>query len=44
VVIICTGDRKKIEPELTKLAIAPVELRDMDGNPVSTALAGNAVK
>jgi zinc protease len=39
-VVIAAGDRAKIEPELKKLAIGDIELRDADGNPVKTASAG----
>ncbi len=31
-VTIAVGDRAKIEPELAKLSLGPVELRDADGN------------
>jgi len=31
-IVICFGDRAKIEPELAKLQLAPVEVRDPDGN------------
>ena len=33
-IVIASGDRAKIEPELKKLSIGPVEARDFDGNPV----------
>ncbi len=33
-VVIAVGDRSKIESELKKLSIGPVELRDYEGNPV----------
>jgi hypothetical protein len=36
-VVVAVGDRKKIEPELQKLDLGPIEVRDMEGNP-----AGNA--
>ena len=39
VVVIVAGDRAKIEPELKKLGLGPVELRDFDGNPVKTTAA-----
>jgi zinc protease len=35
-VIVAVGDRKKIEPELRKLDLGPVELRDRDGKPVAS--------
>jgi zinc protease len=31
-IVICVGDRAKIEPELTKRQLLPVEIRDPDGN------------
>src|SRR5712692_1825510 len=33
-VVIVAGDRAKIEPELKKLSIGPLEVRDYEGNPV----------
>jgi zinc protease len=39
-IVIASGDRAKIEPELKKLLIGPVEARDFDGNPVKVAAAG----
>jgi zinc protease len=30
--VIIVGDRKKVEPELAKLKLGPIELRDADGN------------
>ncbi len=33
-IVIAVGDRSKIESELRKLSIGPVELRDYEGNPV----------
>jgi zinc protease len=33
-ILICVGDRAKIEPELTKLDLGAVEIRDADGNVV----------
>jgi zinc protease len=38
-VVIAAGDRAKIEPELKKLEIGPVEVRDFEGNPVKSAAA-----
>jgi zinc protease len=32
-VIVAVGDRSRIEPELSKLNMGPVEIRDADGNP-----------
>jgi hypothetical protein len=32
-VIVAVGDRQKIEPELKKLNLAPIEIRDAEGNP-----------
>ena len=33
-IVIAVGDRAKIEPELKKLSIGPIEMVDYDGNPV----------
>jgi zinc protease len=33
-ILVCVGDRAKIEPELTKLDFGSVEIRDADGNVV----------
>jgi zinc protease len=41
VVVIVAGDRAKIEPELKKLDLGPVELRDFDGNPVKISAASS---
>jgi zinc protease len=41
-VVIAAGDRAKIEPELKKLDIGPVEVRDFEGNPVKAAAASGA--
>jgi len=30
-ILICVGDRAKIEPELKKLELGAIELRDADG-------------
>jgi zinc protease len=32
-VIVAVGDRSRIEPELSKLNLGPIEIRDADGNP-----------
>jgi zinc protease len=42
-VVIAAGDRQKIEPELKKLNLANIEVRDFEGNPVkeATAASGN---
>jgi zinc protease len=31
-ILVCVGDRAKIEPELLKLDLGAVEIRDADGN------------
>ena len=31
-IVVAVGDRKKIEPELAKLRLGPIEIRDADGN------------
>ncbi|HLJ91480.1 MAG TPA: pitrilysin family protein [Candidatus Angelobacter sp.] len=31
-IVVAVGDRKKIEPEIRKLNLAPIEIRDLDGN------------
>ncbi|HEY1272412.1 MAG TPA: pitrilysin family protein, partial [Terriglobales bacterium] len=36
-IVIAAGDRAKIEPELKKLSLGPVEARDFEGNPVKEA-------
>ena len=41
-VVIAAGDRTKIEPELKKLEIGPVEVRDFEGNPVKANAASGA--
>ncbi len=33
-ILICVGDRAKIEPQLLKLDLGAVEIRDADGNVV----------
>jgi len=38
-VVVAAGDRAKIGPELQKLSIGAVELRDFEGNPVKAAAA-----
>jgi hypothetical protein len=30
-ILVCVGDRAKIEPELKKLELGAIELRDADG-------------
>jgi zinc protease len=35
-VIVAVGDRSRIEPELEKLNLGPIEIRDSMGNPVTT--------
>jgi zinc protease len=34
-VVVAVGDRAKIEPELRKLNVAPVEVETTEGKPVS---------
>jgi zinc protease len=43
-VVVAAGDRAKIEPELKKLTMGPVEILDSEGNPVkaTAAKAGGA--
>jgi zinc protease len=43
-VVIAAGDRVKIEPELKKLDIGPVEVRDFEGNPVKAAAASSGAQ
>ncbi len=38
-VVVGAGDRAKIESELKKLSIGPVEMRDYEGNPVKESTA-----
>ncbi len=38
-VVVAAGDRAKIEPELKKLSMGPVEILDTEGNPVKAAAA-----
>ncbi len=38
-VVIAAGDRAKIEPELKKLDLGPVEVRDFEGNAIKTSAA-----
>jgi hypothetical protein len=33
-ILVCVGDRAKIEPELVKLDLGAIEFRDADGNVV----------
>jgi zinc protease len=39
-VVIAVGDRAKIEPELKKLSIGPVEVRDYEGSPAKEGNSG----
>ncbi len=39
VIVLAVGDRAKIEPQLEKLNLGPIELRDESGNPVKAAAA-----
>jgi len=32
-IVVAVGDRAKVEPELAKLNLGPVEVRDAEGNP-----------
>jgi zinc protease len=34
-IVVAVGDREKIEPELRKLSLGPVEIRDPEGKPIS---------
>ena len=43
-IVIEAGDRSSIEPELKKLSLAPVEVRDYDGNPVKASSASAAAQ
>ena len=43
-VVIAAGDRVKIEPELKKLDIGPVEVRDFEGNPVKASAASSGAQ
>jgi zinc protease len=43
-VVIAAGDRSKIEPELKKLDIGPVEVRDFEGNPVQANAAASGAQ
>jgi len=38
-VVVAAGDRTKIEPELKKLSVGAIEVRDFEGNPVKAAAA-----
>ncbi|HXE90453.1 MAG TPA: pitrilysin family protein [Terriglobales bacterium] len=38
-IVVSVGDRSKIQPEIEKLGLGTVEVRDLDGNPVQTAQA-----
>jgi zinc protease len=35
-IVVAVGDRAKIEPDLRKLNVGPIEFRDLDGKPVGT--------
>jgi zinc protease len=39
-IVVAVGDRAKIEPELKKLSIGPIEMVDYDGNPVRAQSGG----
>src|SRR5438445_4732394 len=41
-VVVAVGDRAKIEPELKKLNLGGVELRDADAKPISAASSAAA--
>ncbi|HSA91386.1 MAG TPA: pitrilysin family protein [Terriglobales bacterium] len=38
-IVVGVGDRSKIQPEIEKLGLGTIEVRDLDGNPVQTAQA-----
>jgi zinc protease len=38
-IVVAAGDRAKIEPELKKLSLGTIEVRDYEGNPVKEAAA-----
>jgi zinc protease len=38
-VVVAAGDRTKIEPELKRLSVGAIEVRDFEGNPVKAAAA-----
>ncbi|HYL12675.1 MAG TPA: pitrilysin family protein [Terriglobales bacterium] len=39
-IVVAVGDRNKIEPELKKLSLGPIEMIDYDGNPVKVQSGG----
>jgi zinc protease len=41
-IVVAAGDRAKIEPELKKLSLGTIEVRDYEGNPVKEATAVSA--
>jgi len=41
-VVVAAGDRVKIEPELKKLSIGAIEVRDFEGNPVKVSAAAGS--
>jgi zinc protease len=43
-VIVAAGDRSKIEPGLKDAGLGPIEVRDIDGNPVTSAAAAAGQK
>jgi len=43
-VVIAAGDRLKIEPQLKKLDLGPVEVRDFEGNPVKQRAASSGAE
>jgi zinc protease len=36
-VVVAVGERTKIEPQLEKLELGPIEIHDSSGNPVETS-------
>jgi len=40
-IVVAAGDRAKIEQELQKLSLGPIELRDYEGNPVKDSGTGD---
>jgi zinc protease len=43
-VIVAVGDRAKIEPELKKLDLGPIDYRDLEGQPLNESAAGAGQK
>jgi zinc protease len=41
-IVVAVGDRAKIEPELQKLELGPIELRDFEAKPVKAAAAAGS--